>query len=102
MLKVQDLHHVSITVVDVERSPEFYESILALEEIERPDFDFLGAWLRLGNRQLHLIQHFDAKTVRGTHKMDSRDGYLALRVRNYRETPGCLIRLGRPFLDRLQ
>lgn len=100
MLKVEDLHHVSIPVVDAERSREFYKSILALDEIERPDFDLPGVWFRLGSGQLHLIQHLNAKTLRGTHEIDSRDGHLALRVRSYRETREHLIRLGIPFLDR--
>jgi catechol 2,3-dioxygenase-like lactoylglutathione lyase family enzyme len=100
MLKVEDLHHVSIPVVDAEGSREFYKSILALDEIERPDFDFLGVWFRLGSRQAHLVQHLEAKTLRGIYEIDSRDGHLALRVNSYRETREHLIRLVVPFLDR--
>ena len=33
MLKVEDLHHVSIPVTDAERSREFYRLIVGLEEI---------------------------------------------------------------------
>jgi len=33
----------------------------ALDQIERPDFDFPGVWFRLGSRQAHLVQHLDAK-----------------------------------------
>ena len=33
MLEVEDLHDVSIPVIDAERSREFYRSILALEDI---------------------------------------------------------------------
>jgi len=68
MLKVEDLHHVSIPVTDAERSRKFYKSILGLEEIERPNFGFPGVWFRLGSRQLHLIQHSEAKTLRGTNE----------------------------------
>ena len=100
MLKVEDLHHLSIPVVDAERSRQFYKSLLDLDEIERPDFDFPGVWFRLGNRQLHLIQHLGAKTLRGMHEIDPRDGHLAVHVRSYRETREHLIRLGIPFLDR--
>ncbi len=100
MLKVEDLHHVGIPVRDAERSKEFYRSILALEEIERPDFDFPGAWFSLGTRQFHLIQHTDAKTPRETNEIDSRDGHFALRESSYRETRDKLIRLGITFWDR--
>lgn len=100
MFKVEDLHHVSIPVTDAESSREFYRSILGLEEIERPDFGFPGVWFSLGSRQLHLIQHLGAKTLRGTNEIESRDGHFALRVRSYRETREHLIKLGIPFLDR--
>jgi hypothetical protein len=29
--------------------------VLCLEEIPRPDFDFDGAWFRVGEQQIHLI-----------------------------------------------
>ncbi|MDA2919379.1 VOC family protein [Desulfobacterota bacterium AH_259_B03_O07] len=86
-------------MTDVERSREFYKSILALEEIERPDFNFPGAWFSLGNRQLHLIQKPDAKTLRGSTEVDGMDGHFALRVRSYRETIEHLKAKDIPFRD---
>lgn len=54
---VQDLHHVSINVTDVERAVSFYADVLGLQRLPRPDFDFDGAWLGVpGGRQVHLIQ----------------------------------------------
>jgi len=99
MLKIEDLHHAAISVTDVERSREFYKSILGLEEIERPDFDFTGAWFALGNRQLHLIHKPDAKTLRGSTEVDGMDGHFALRVRSYREALEHLKAKGIPFRD---
>ena len=47
---------MAIHVADVERSCAFYRSILRLEMLPRPAFDFPGAWFRLGaNQELHLI-----------------------------------------------
>jgi glyoxylase I family protein len=49
------LHHVSFSIADLERSLRFYEGVLGLEQIERPNFPFAGAWLRVGDAELHLI-----------------------------------------------
>ncbi|PYK97387.1 MAG: glyoxalase [Verrucomicrobia bacterium] len=55
-MKILELNHVAIHVSDVEKSCEFYRSVLRLEPIPRPAFTFPGAWFRLGETQeLHLI-----------------------------------------------
>jgi len=85
MLKIETLHHVSLPVSDLKRAQEFYESILELKEIERPPFDFEGAWYQLGDRQLHLIVHARS-TFRAGKEVDSHDIHFAIRVNNYRDT----------------
>ena len=55
-MKILDLNHVAIHVHDLSASISFYKDKLGLEELDRPDFDFGGAWFRLGtNQELHLI-----------------------------------------------
>jgi catechol 2,3-dioxygenase-like lactoylglutathione lyase family enzyme len=49
------LHHVSFPVRDLERARHFYGEVLGLEEIERPDLGFPGAWYRVGDGQVHLL-----------------------------------------------
>lgn len=85
-IKIEALHHVSITVSDIARAKHFYGEILGLRELERPPFDYPGAWYALGDQQLHLIVHSDSRTMRGAAGIDSRDGHFALRVRSYNET----------------
>ena len=85
MLKIETLHHVSLPVSDLKRAEQFYESILGLEKIERPPFDFEGAWYQLGDRQLHLIVH-DESTFRAGKGVDSHDIHFAIRVNSYRDT----------------
>ena len=85
MFTVESIHHVSIPVTDLERAKQFYQEILGLVEIERPPFDFPGAWFQLGDRQLHLIVHNNS-TFRDGKMVDSRDIHFAIRVNSYRET----------------
>lgn len=85
--KLENLHHVSIAVKDLEASKTFYTQILGLQEIERPDFDFGGAWYQLGDRQLHLIRdERGTSTFRDGKSLDSRDSHFAMRVKSYRQT----------------
>ncbi len=51
-----ELNHVALHVADVKKSSEFYIQTLKLEPMNRPAFDFPGAWFRLGEfQELHLI-----------------------------------------------
>ena len=60
-MRIESLHHVSLNVRDLELSRRFYQEILGLQPIERPPFDFPGAWFAAGStQQLHLIVHDQA------------------------------------------
>ena len=83
MLRIETLHHVSLPVTDLARSRSFYSGVLELVEIERPPFDFEGAWYRVGDRQLHLIVG-SRPTLREGKRIDSRDIHFAIRVSSYR------------------
>src|SRR5579883_1010993 len=84
-MQIAAIHHVSLTVQDLERSRAFYREILNLREITRPPFNFPGAWFQLGEfQQLHLIVHTNS-TFR--HKpLDTRDLHFAVRVESYQAT----------------
>jgi catechol 2,3-dioxygenase-like lactoylglutathione lyase family enzyme len=55
-MKPVQLHHTSINVRDIDRSREFYERVLGLQAIDRPDLGMPGRWYGIGAGQLHLIQ----------------------------------------------
>ncbi|WP_394172668.1 VOC family protein [Guptibacillus hwajinpoensis] len=86
MIAIDHLHHVSLAVTDLDRAKSFYSHILCLNEIERPAFDFPGAWYQVGSQQLHLIVYPEASTLRGTDELTSREGHFAFRVKSYEET----------------
>ena len=50
------INHVAIIVSDVGRSLAFYTEIIGFQQIQRPNFDRHGAWLTMGNLELHLIK----------------------------------------------
>ena len=96
---IDSLHHVAVSVTDLTRAKRFYSGILGLEEIERPAFDFPGAWYGLGDGQLHLIVHSSPRSLRGTTEVDSRDGHFAVRVRDYDRALARLREHGVPFKE---
>jgi catechol 2,3-dioxygenase-like lactoylglutathione lyase family enzyme len=50
------LQHCGLLVADLARSRGFYGDVLGLEEIPRPpNFTFGGAWFRVGEDEIHLL-----------------------------------------------
>lgn len=86
------LHHVSLVVADTGRALAFYQGILGLTiDDSRPDLSFPGAWLSLGDRQLHLLEVPNPDPVDGRPAHGGRDRHTALLVERIAE-----------FVDRLQ
>ena len=55
--KIKKILHASFLVEDTERSVLFYQGLLGLEVDEsRPNLGYPGAWLNIGEQQIHLIQ----------------------------------------------
>ena len=50
------VHHISFAVRDLDRARGFYEGLLGLETIPRPDFGVRGIWYSAGNTEVHLIE----------------------------------------------
>ena len=86
MITYKQLHHVSLSVTDIEKSKAFYKNILCLKELNRPDFDFQGAWFEVGEQQIHLIVFPESKMRNGIVEINTKEAHFALRVDNYFET----------------
>jgi glyoxylase I family protein len=81
-MEIIAIHHIALTVTDIERSRKFYREVLSIKEIPRPPFNFPGVWFQLGDaQQVHLIVHSRA-TFREK-PLDTRDVHFAVRVPSY-------------------
>jgi glyoxylase I family protein len=76
------LHHVSIVVTISTRSIAFYRDVFGLEQIERPPFSSVGAWLSCGAQQVHLILN-PSGTFRPRPTIDTTDTHFAFRTDDF-------------------
>src|SRR2546422_730162 len=78
MIELVKLHHVSFASKDLNASRAFFGGVLGLPEIERPGFQFAGAWYALGDRQLHIIENPGEQAAAASRL--SRSDHMALEV----------------------
>ncbi|MED4123275.1 VOC family protein [Halalkalibacterium halodurans] len=86
MISYECLHHVSLPVTDLNKAVTFYRDVLCLAPLERPDFDFDGAWFGVGEQQIHLIVYDQTEMLREQPTIDTKEAHFALRVQDYEET----------------
>ena len=94
MNNIEGIHHVSLLVSDTDRALGFYVDVLGLEETERPDLGFPGAWLQVGTQQIHLLQLPSPDSLEGRPRHGGRDRHLAMRVRDLEGIIGSLEEAG--------
>lgn len=74
------LHHASLVVADTAIALEFYCGVLGMQQTDRPDLGFPGAWLQLGAQQIHLLELENPDPVTGRPEHGGRDRHIALSV----------------------
>jgi glyoxylase I family protein len=74
------LHHASMVVADTAKSLKFYVGVLGLQQVERPDLGFPGAWFQLGEQQIHILELQTMDPVIGRPEHGGRDRHVALSV----------------------
>jgi glyoxylase I family protein len=77
-INILSLNHASLIVANTERSLVFYCGILGLQQTERPNLGFPGAWLQLGAQQLHLLELDNPDPTTGRPAHGGRDRHVAL------------------------
>jgi glyoxylase I family protein len=80
-MHVTGIHHVSLIVADTAVALGFYRDVLGLAvDPERPDLGYPGAWLEVGERQVHLLELPNPDPSLGRPEHGGRDRHLALTV----------------------
>lgn len=91
-MDIEELNHVAIYVKDLEASYRFYHEALELEPLPRPDFNFPGAWFRLGRQQeLHLIAPREEELI------FLKKQHFALKIKSVQQAEELLKKKGIPF-----
>lgn len=91
------IHHLSLLVADTGRALGFYRDLLGLRVIERPELGFPGAWLAIGDKQLHLLELSNPDPQAGRPEHVGRDRHLALTVQGLERLEEQLVEAGIPF-----
>ena len=90
-MRVRSVNHVSLPVRDLDRSLAVYRDFLGLAQVPRPDFPMAGAWLGVGNAQVHLIVTPEGLAVdQPAPSLSPLASHLALTVDDYAEALGCV------------
>ena len=74
------LQHASLIVADTAASLRFYCDVIGLQQTDRPDLGFPGAWLQLGAQQIHLLELDNPDPTTGRPEHGGRDRHIALSV----------------------
>ena len=95
MFEIRDFHHASLIVADTGRALEFYVGLLGLPLVEsRPDLGYPGAWLQVGDRQVHLLELPNPDPLEGRPQHGGRDRHLAFHVADLEQLAGKLDQAG--------
>lgn len=75
------IHHASFVVADIRRALVFYCGVLGLEQDHsRPELGYPGAWLQVGDGQIHLLELPNPDPIEGRPAHGGRDRHLAMTV----------------------
>jgi len=72
------IHHASLIVSDTEQSLRFYQDVLGMALLERPNLPFPGAWLQIGEQQIHLLELDNPDPITGRPVHGGRDRHVAM------------------------
>jgi len=80
-MEITQILHSSVIVQDTRIALDFYQGVLGLPLDEsRPDLGYPGAWLNVGEQQIHLLELPNPDPVSGRPAHGGRDRHVALAV----------------------
>lgn len=81
MFRVKGFHHASIIVSDTRSAVVFYRDLLGLDIDEnRPDLGYPGAWIKVGDQQIHLLELPNPDPLHNRPEHGGRDRHLAFSI----------------------
>lgn len=93
-------HHMSFPVRDLERSRRFYQDVLGLAQIARPELGVAGLWYGAGACEVHLIEVPEGIEVGAPPpRLLPLDRHAAFAVAEYAETREHLLRHGLEIVE---
>jgi glyoxylase I family protein len=95
-MQITQALHSAILVSNLEKSEQFYSSILGLSKIDRK-LNFPGIWYQIGNFQIHLIVAATIIPDAVDHEKLGRNRHLAFSVANLEAAKQQLIVHNCPF-----
>ncbi|NQU69298.1 MAG: VOC family protein [Rhodospirillales bacterium] len=54
-MQLHDIHHVAIKTQDLVATDNFYDTVLGMEKVFRPEFTFPGSWFNIGRTMVHIM-----------------------------------------------
>lgn len=86
MVKINAILHASVVVTNTDKALAFYCGVLGLQQCNnRPDLGYPGAWLQVGEQQIHLLEVQSVDPVAGRPAHGGRDRHTALAVVGFDE-----------------
>ena len=93
MIKTTVLNHVAVRVTDVDKAKNFYENVIGLRKIPRPQIKIPGEWYGIGDNALHIIGGEPREGIYPT------GPHVAIEVEDFEATKARVEELGLPYLD---
>ncbi|GAA4436909.1 VOC family protein [Bremerella cremea] len=98
-LPLKGLNHLALAVRDTAVSRDFYRDVLGFREVERPPFDFPGAWLVGYGIQIHILE--TEHLGQFGEGPNSRADHYAFALEDDRQLVEILNEHGIPFIQRV-
>ena len=99
-LPIKRVHHIARVTDQPEASKAFYRDVLGFREIQRPPFNFRGAWLYNYGVQIHVMENPEL-AQKARQPISGLANHLALEVENVEEAKKCLEQNGISYFEQV-
>ncbi|ONK81018.1 uncharacterized protein A4U43_C01F24350 [Asparagus officinalis] len=101
VLPLSSLNHISLVCRSVEKSLDFYQSVLGFVPVRRPrSFGFNGAWLFNYGIGIHLLQSEDPDSIKKKANINPRDNHISFQCESMALVEKKLKEIGIDYIQR--